>query len=77
MVLVGTLLGLLIAHGLIEGARSYLIQENPTANFDKVFAPIGVFLLPLLLAALLVGVLAAIYPSVRTAYTDPAKVLQS
>lgn len=76
-VLVGSILGLLIAGTVVNGARSFLAGENPNADFDRIFAPVTEFMVPLLLSALLIGLLSAIYPSVRTAHTDPAKVLQS
>ena len=77
MVLAGAIAGLAVAHLLVSGAQSILAEQNPTGNFDKVFASINTFLIPLLVGSLVVGILAAIYPSIRTAYADPAKVLQS
>ena len=46
-------------------------------DFDAIFAPVGQFFWPGVAAAVLVGVLAALYPAYRAALTDPAKVLQS
>ena len=77
MVVAGAAAGLAVAHLLVSGAQSILAEQNPSGNFDKVFASISSFMIPLLVGSFVVGVLAAIYPSIRTAYADPAKVLQS
>ena len=76
MVLVGTLLGLAIAATLIDTARSFLHDQSP--GFEAVFAPASLlFFLTIVVASVIVGVISAIYPAVRTAHADPAKVLQS
>ncbi len=77
MVLCGALLGLAIASTLIDRARAFLAEQNPDAGFEAVFAPIGQFFLVIIVCSVIVGVLAAIYPAVKTAHSDPAKVLQS
>ena len=76
MVLCGTLLGLAIAGTLINTARAFLHDQNP--GFEAVFAPASLpFFLTIIVASVVVGVISAIYPAVRTAHADPAKVLQS
>lgn len=77
MVLCGTLVGLAIASTLIDSARGFLAEQNPDAGFEAVFAPIGQFFVVIIVCSVVVGVLAAIYPAVKTAHSDPAKVLQS
>jgi ABC-type lipoprotein export system ATPase subunit len=77
MVVVGASLGLLIGNGLVESAQKFLIQTNPGAGLDKVFAPISQFVSWILIGSVVVGIASAIYPAVRTAKVDPAKVLQS
>ena len=58
-------------------ARSFLADQNPGAGLEKVFAPVSQFYLVILVSSVVVGVLAAIYPAIRTARADPAKVLQA
>lgn len=77
MVLFGAVLGLIIAGILVESARTFLAEQNPGVGYEKVFAPIGQFYFAILLSSVLVGVASAIYPAIRTAQADPAKVLQS
>jgi ABC-type lipoprotein release transport system permease subunit len=77
MVLAGAILGLLLGSILVDGARSFLIETNPDAGLEKVFAPVSQFYAAILLCSIITGVAAAVYPAVRTARADPAKVLQS
>jgi ABC-type lipoprotein export system ATPase subunit/ABC-type lipoprotein release transport system permease subunit len=77
MALVGAAVGLLIGSVLVNGARSFLADQNPGAGLEKVFAPVSQFYLVILVSSVVVGVLAAIYPAIRTARADPAKVLQA
>jgi ABC-type lipoprotein export system ATPase subunit/ABC-type lipoprotein release transport system permease subunit len=76
VVLTGAAIGLLIATGLVNGARAFLAEQSPGGGLDKVFAPVEQFFLQILVAAVVVGVFSALYPAVRTAHADPAKVLQ-
>ncbi|MGO9544771.1 MAG: ATP-binding cassette domain-containing protein [Rhodomicrobium sp.] len=77
MALAGTGLGLLISNTIIDGARSFLANQTPGGGLEKVFAPVAEFYVAIVLSAIVVGILSAIYPSVKTARADPAKVLQS
>ena len=77
MALAGTGIGLLISNGLIEGARTFLADQTPGGGLEKVFAPLSEFYAVIIMSAIVVGVIAAIYPSIKTARADPAKVLQS
>jgi ABC-type lipoprotein export system ATPase subunit len=77
MVLVGAVLGLLLGSVLVDGARSFLTETSPDAGLEKVFAPVSQFYAMILVCSIVVGVAAAIYPALRTARADPAKVLQS
>lgn len=81
---IGALLGLICGAALIEQTRSTLqaraqetaeITGSEPQQFDAIFAPIGDFVWPLLIASIVIGLLAALYPAIRTAKTDPAKVL--
>ena len=84
---VGAALGLFVGSLLINNARNFLAQQSHysasgekveyATGLETVFAPIGRFYLLILVASVLVSVISAIYPSVRAARTDPAKVLQS
>jgi ABC-type antimicrobial peptide transport system permease subunit len=84
-VTVGTLLGLLLGATLVEQSKQLLAQRSAEAtiqggevqSYDAVFAPVAEFWWPILMVALLLGIVAALYPAFRTANTDPAKVLQS
>jgi ABC-type lipoprotein export system ATPase subunit/ABC-type lipoprotein release transport system permease subunit len=75
MALVGAVMGLLISSLLVNSARSFLADQS--AGLEKVFAPVGQFYLAILLSSVIVGIASAIYPAVRTARADPAKVLQT
>jgi putative ABC transport system ATP-binding protein len=77
MALAGTGVGLLISNTLIDGARSFLADQSPGAGLEKVFAPLSEFYVAIIASAIVVGIIAAIYPSIKTARADPAKVLQS
>ena len=77
MVLAGAVLGLLLGSLLVDGARSFLTETSPDAGLEKVFAPVSQFYAVILVCSIVVSVAAAIYPAVRTARADPAKVLQS
>jgi ABC-type lipoprotein export system ATPase subunit len=77
MVLAGAVLGLLLGSLLVDSARSFLTQTSPDAGLEKVFAPVSQFYAVILVCSIVVGVAAAIWPAVRTARADPAKVLQS
>jgi putative ABC transport system ATP-binding protein len=77
MVVVGTVLGLMIGGLLVDGARSFLADQNPGGGLERVFAPVSQFYAAIVLSSIVVGIVSAIYPAVRTARADPAKVLQS
>jgi ABC-type antimicrobial peptide transport system permease subunit len=77
MVAAGAALGLLLGSLLVDGARSFLAQTSPDAGLEKVFAPVSQFYAVILSCSIVVGIAAAIYPAIRTARADPAKVLQS
>lgn len=77
MVLVGAALGLMIGYVLVDGARSFLADTSPGAGLEKVFAPVSQFFVAIICWSVFVGIASAIYPAVRTARADPAKVLQS
>lgn len=77
MVLSGAVLGLVLGGAMVNGTRAFLIETNPSAGLEKVFAPVSEFYSGILLFAIAIGVVAAIYPAVKTACADPAKVLQS
>lgn len=85
-VTLGTILGLLLGSLLVDQSKAVLAQRSAESalqggteaqNFDAIFAPVSDFYLWIVLVALVLGVLAALYPAFRTANTDPAKVLQS
>ncbi len=84
-VTVGTLAGLGLSTLLIDQTRDMLQRRSAEAaaatgedaqDFDAIFAPVGDFFWAILVAAIVIGLLAALWPSIRTARTDPAKVLQ-
>jgi hypothetical protein len=75
MVLVGAALGLLIGSLLVNSARSFLADQG--AGLEKVFAPVSQFYPAILASSVVVGIVSAIYPAIRTARADPAKVLQA
>jgi ABC-type lipoprotein release transport system permease subunit len=54
---------------------TYLFDRN-TASVGQQPSPVEQFFLQILVAAVIVGVFSALYPAVRTAHADPAKVLQ-
>jgi len=85
-VFVGALAGLALGTVLIRQTKAMLIQRaqetaeatgGDVQDFDAIFASVGQFFWPVIIAAVVIGVLAALYPAFRTAKTDPAKVLQS
>ncbi|MDG1531585.1 MAG: ATP-binding cassette domain-containing protein [Paracoccaceae bacterium] len=85
-VFVGALAGLALGTVLIRQTKAMLVsraQETADAtggdiqDFDAIFASVNSFFWPVIIAAVIIGVLAALYPAFRTAKTDPAKVLQS
>ncbi|MEM7519854.1 MAG: ATP-binding cassette domain-containing protein [Pseudomonadota bacterium] len=82
----GTLAGLGLSWFLVDQTRAMLARRaeeeaaatgDQVQDFDAIFAPVADFFWPVVVAAILIGVMAALYPSIRTARTDPAKVLQS
>jgi ABC-type lipoprotein export system ATPase subunit/ABC-type lipoprotein release transport system permease subunit len=82
----GTILGLGLGAVLVEQSKALLAERSAeaaiqggtdTQSFDAIFAPVSEFYGLILLVALVLGVIAALYPAFRTANTDPAKVLQS
>jgi ABC-type lipoprotein export system ATPase subunit/ABC-type lipoprotein release transport system permease subunit len=75
MVLVGTGLGLAIGVALVETARGFLVAQG--AGYEKVFAPVDQFYGLIAVSATLIGIAASIYPAIRTARADPARILQS
>jgi len=77
MALVGAAVGLLIGSVLVNSARAFLADQNPGAGLEKVFAPVSQFYLVILVSSVVVGIASAIYPAIRTARADPAKVLQA
>ncbi len=83
MIAIGAGIGLLLGSWFIGLGRSILAPDPAAAgpggqveNLDMIFAPIEDFAAFVLVGAVLVGVIAAIYPAMRAALTDPAKVLQ-
>lgn len=85
-VLVGCGIGLLLGNVLVEQSKELLAERGAEAavqsggdaqDFEAIFAPVDEFYLPILGAALVIGVCAALYPAFRAARTDPAKVLQA
>jgi ABC-type lipoprotein export system ATPase subunit len=77
MALVGAAVGLAIGSVLVDSARAFLADQNPGAGLEKVFAPVSQFYLIILVSSVVVGIASAIYPAIRTARADPAKVLQA
>ncbi len=82
----GALAGLGLGAFLIDRTRVMLENRSLEAalatgsepqEFDAIFAPVSTFFWPVIVSAILIGVLAALYPAFRTAKTDPAKVLKS
>ena len=82
----GALAGLALGGLMIEQVKSMLMARSletaaasgeDAQDFEAIFAPLGDFFWQILLAAVVIGVLAAIFPAIRTAGTDPAKVLKS
>lgn len=82
----GALAGLGLGSFLITRTRVMLENRSLEAaaatgaepqEFDAIFAPVSTFFWPVIISAILIGVLAALYPAFRTAKTDPAKVLKS
>ncbi|TGO02208.1 ABC transporter ATP-binding protein [Candidatus Thiomargarita nelsonii] len=86
-VTLGTIFGLAMSWVIVEQSKSLLVQRSAeaamqsavksTQNFDAIFAPVSQFYLWIFLSALVIGIIASLYPAFRTAKTDPAKVLQS
>ena len=86
-VTLGTILGLALGWVIVEESKSLLAQRSAeaamqsvvksTQNFDAIFAPVSQFYVWIFLSALVIGIIASLYPAFRTAKTDPAKVLQS
>lgn len=84
LVTVGALIGLIIGNELLDFLRAMLkarAEEAAAApgsdplEFDLLFAPLQVFAAPLFMSSVLLGILAAVYPSVRASHVDPARVL--
>lgn len=73
----GALIGLAVAWFVVEQSRAYLAEQYVEDGFDQIFAPVQQFFGMILVGALVVGALSAVAPAIRTARTDPAKVLQS
>ncbi|WGI21242.1 ATP-binding cassette domain-containing protein [Amylibacter sp. IMCC11727] len=85
-VTVGVLAGLGLGAFLIEKTRQMLVARaletaqatgDQAAEFDAIFAPVSNFFWPVVICAISIGLLSALYPAFRTAKTDPAKVLKS
>jgi ABC-type lipoprotein export system ATPase subunit/ABC-type lipoprotein release transport system permease subunit len=83
---VGALIGIVVGGFLIRETKAMLERRALEAaaasgaevqNFDAIFAPISEFFWLVVLCAILLGTIAALFPAFRTANTDPAKVLQS
>lgn len=84
LTLLGCTIGLLGGQYLIITLRNTLARQaeqslaasgTPSQGFDALFAPIGPMVLPIILGALVISFTAALYPSIRAALVDPAKVL--
>lgn len=82
----GALAGLALGSALVWKTRDMLERRAAEAalatgsepqEFDAIFAPVSSFFWPVMIAATALGLIAAVYPSIRTAKTDPAKVLKS
>jgi ABC-type antimicrobial peptide transport system permease subunit len=86
-VTLGTILGLAMSWVIVDQSKSLLVERSAeaamqsavksTQNFDAIFAPVSQFYIWIFLSALVIGIIASLYPAFRTAKTDPAKVLQS
>ena len=85
-VTLGTLGGLALGSLLVDQSKQLLAERSAEATvqngseaqgFEAIFAPVSEFYVVIFSAALLLGVLSALYPAFRAAQTDPAKVLQS
>jgi hypothetical protein len=86
-VTLGTIIGLALSWVIVDQSKSLLVERSAEAamqsavkssqNFDAIFAPVSQFYLWIFLSALVIGIIASLYPAFRTAKTDPAKVLQS
>ena len=76
-ILIGALIGLVVAWIVVDQSRWLLAEQYADDGFDQIFAPVQQFFGMILFGSLLVGVLSAVAPAIRTARTDPAKVLQS
>lgn len=84
-VALGTIIGLFAGNLMISQSKAMLQQRaeetakasgNAVQNFDVIFAPVSDFFWMVLVIAVVIGILAALYPAYRTANTDPARVLQ-
>lgn len=85
-VAIGAVAGLLLGSAIIEQTKSMLkdraaeaegLSDETAQSYDAIFAPVDSFFWVTIAAAIIIGILAAIYPAIRAAKTDPAKVLQS
>jgi len=76
-ILIGSLIGLAVAWAVVDQSRAFLAEQYSKENFDQIFAPVEQFFGMILAGALLVGIVAAVAPALRTARVDPARVLQS
>ena len=84
LTLLGCTIGLLGGQYLIITLRNTLTRQAeqslaasgmPSQGFDALFVPIRPMVLPIILGALVISFTAALYPSIRAALVDPAKVL--
>ncbi|HHB80890.1 MAG TPA: FtsX-like permease family protein, partial [Aliiroseovarius sp.] len=83
---IGAVAGLAIGGLLIRQTKAMLVNRSletaaatggDVQNFDAIFAPVSSFATLIIVGSISVGILAAIWPAIRTAKTDPAKVLRS
>lgn len=86
LTLLGCGIGLLGGQYLIMSLRGTLARQaqealavsgTPSQGFDALFAPIGPMIVPIVLGALVISFTAALYPAIRAALVDPAKVLNA
>lgn len=84
-VFIGTMLGLALGGIAISQTKQMLAARSAetaaasgeaTQNFDALFAPLSDFYGLIVISALALGTAVSLYPAIRTARTDPAKVLK-
>ncbi len=77
MVVLGTVVGVGLGMLLIEPARTLLQSQQENEALGKIFAPVLAFSPLILIGAIVIGILSAIFPARQAGRTNPAKILQS